>query len=80
VPVLAIVGGREMRDGRVSLRERDGSQADLPLAEAVSRLLARTRPGALWLKRSRARFRRSPINGLQASLCGGHSLACSMGD
>jgi threonyl-tRNA synthetase len=24
VPVMAIVGGREMRDGRVSLRERDG--------------------------------------------------------
>src|SRR5665647_791712 len=32
VPVMAIVGGREMRDGRVSLRERDGSQADVPLA------------------------------------------------
>jgi hypothetical protein len=28
--VMAIVGGREMRDGRVSLRERDGSQADVP--------------------------------------------------
>ena len=36
-----------MRDGRVSLRERDGSQADVPLAEAVSRLQARARPGAL---------------------------------
>ena len=41
VPVMAIVGGREMRNGRVSLRERDGSQADVPLAEAVSRLQAR---------------------------------------
>jgi len=30
-----------MRDGRVSLRERDGSRADIPLAEAVSRLQAR---------------------------------------
>jgi threonyl-tRNA synthetase len=47
VPVIAIVGGREMREGRVSLRERDGSQADVPLAEAVSRLQARARPGAL---------------------------------
>ena len=47
VPVMAIVGGREMRDGRVSLRERDGSQADAPLAEAVSRLRARARPGVL---------------------------------
>jgi threonyl-tRNA synthetase len=47
VPVMAIVGGREMRDGRVSLRERDGSQADVPLAEAVSRLQARARSGAL---------------------------------
>jgi len=35
-----------MRDGRVTLRERDGSQADVPLAEAVSRLQARARPGA----------------------------------
>src|SRR5215813_5409390 len=47
VPVIAIVGGREMREGRVSLRERDGSQADVPLAEAVSRLQARARPGTL---------------------------------
>jgi threonyl-tRNA synthetase len=47
VPVLAIVGGREMRDGRVSLRERDGSQADVALPEAVSRLQARARPGAV---------------------------------
>jgi threonyl-tRNA synthetase len=46
VPVMAIVGRREMRDGRVTLRERDGSQADLLLAEAVSRLQARARPGA----------------------------------
>jgi hypothetical protein len=45
--VMAIVGGREMRDGRVSLRERDGSQADVPLAEAVSRLQAMARPGTL---------------------------------
>jgi len=29
VPVMAIVGGREMREGRVSPRERDGSQADV---------------------------------------------------
>ena len=47
VPVIAIVGRREMRDGRVSLRERDGLQADVTLAEAVSRLQARARPGAL---------------------------------
>src|ERR1700716_2979722 len=45
VPVMAIVGGREMRDGRVSLRERDGSQADVALAEAGSRLRARGRAG-----------------------------------
>ncbi len=42
-----VVGAREMRDGRVSLRERDGAQADVSLAEAVSRLRARARPGAL---------------------------------
>jgi threonyl-tRNA synthetase len=47
VPVMAIVGAREMRDGRVSLRERDGAQADVALAEAVSRLQARARPGAV---------------------------------
>jgi threonyl-tRNA synthetase len=46
VPVMAIIGKREMRDGRVTLRERDGSQADVALAEAVSRLQARARPGA----------------------------------
>jgi len=43
---MAVVGGREMRDGRVSLRERDGSQVDLSLAEAVLLLQARARPGA----------------------------------
>jgi threonyl-tRNA synthetase len=47
VPVMAIVGEREMQDGRVSLRERDGSQIDVSLAEAVSRLQQRARPGAL---------------------------------
>lgn len=47
VSVIAIVGAREMREGRVTLRERDGSQTDVPLAEAVSRLQARARPDAL---------------------------------
>jgi threonyl-tRNA synthetase len=47
VPVMAIVGEREMRDGHVSLRERSGSQADIPLADAVSALQARARPDAL---------------------------------
>ena len=42
-----------MRDGRVSLRERDGSQADVPLAEAVSRLQARARPGAFEARSAR---------------------------
>ncbi len=46
VPVMAIVGGREMRDGRVNLRERDGAQVDVALAEAASRLRARAWPGA----------------------------------
>jgi histidyl-tRNA synthetase len=44
VPVLAVVGAREMRDGRVTLRERDGSQLNVTLADAVSRLRARTAP------------------------------------
>ena len=48
VPVLAIVGGREMRDGRVSLRERAGEQADVPLAEAVLRLRAKRGRSPLW--------------------------------
>ena len=47
VPVMAIVGEREMRNGRVSLRERDGSQIDVSLAEAVSRLRQRARPSAV---------------------------------
>jgi threonyl-tRNA synthetase len=46
VPVMAIVGAREMRNGRVTLRERDGSQADVPLADAVSRLRTRALSGA----------------------------------
>ena len=41
VPVMAIAGRREMRDGQVTLRERCGSQAEFPLAEAVSCLQAR---------------------------------------
>jgi threonyl-tRNA synthetase len=47
VPVMAILGAREMREGRVSLRERDGAQADVALAEAVSRLQVRAQPGTL---------------------------------
>jgi threonyl-tRNA synthetase len=47
VAVIAIVGGRERRDGRVSLREHDCPRADVPLAEAVSRLQARALPSAL---------------------------------
>ena len=43
VPVMAIVGGREAEEGTVSLRERDGAQASLPLAEAVQLLSARGR-------------------------------------
>lgn len=38
---------RYAEDGRVRLRERDGSQADVPLAEPASLLQARARPGAL---------------------------------
>ncbi|MGO4714871.1 threonine--tRNA ligase [Bradyrhizobium sp. 2TAF24] len=45
VPVMAIIGAREMKNGRVTLRERDGAQADVPLAEAVARLKERTRHG-----------------------------------
>jgi threonyl-tRNA synthetase len=48
---MAIVGAREMREGRVSLRERDGAHADVPLAEAVSRLQARAWPRALAAER-----------------------------
>jgi membrane carboxypeptidase/penicillin-binding protein len=33
--------------GRVTLRERDGAQADVALAEAVSRLQVRAQPGTL---------------------------------
>jgi threonyl-tRNA synthetase len=47
VPVMAIAGRREMQDGRVTLRERGGSQADFPLAEAVAHLQARARPGTV---------------------------------
>ena len=59
VPVTAIVGRREMRDGRVSLRERDGSQADIP----VSRLQARVRPvGMVGKVRFEARIQEADIH------------------
>jgi threonyl-tRNA synthetase len=50
VPVMAIVGGREMRKGRVSLRERDGSLGRRCLAEAVFRLQVRAGRAPMWLK------------------------------
>lgn len=44
VPVFAAVGAREAAAKSVSLRERDGGQAVLPLAEAVARLGERAAP------------------------------------
>lgn len=44
LPVMAIVGRREAVRGEVALRERDGAQSVLPLAEAVAALT--TRAGA----------------------------------
>jgi threonyl-tRNA synthetase len=41
VPVIAILGRREQAEGKVTLRERDGSQATLPLAEAAAALANR---------------------------------------
>jgi threonyl-tRNA synthetase len=41
VAVIVVVGKREAEAGNVSLRERDGSQSILPLAEAASILSAR---------------------------------------
>jgi threonyl-tRNA synthetase len=41
VPVMAIVGRREKAEKHVSLRERDGAQRVLPLAEAVAALSLR---------------------------------------
>lgn len=47
VPMIAILGAREVKEGRVTLRERNGAQAAVALAEAVSRLRAKARPDAL---------------------------------
>jgi threonyl-tRNA synthetase len=44
---MAIVGGCEMRDVRVSLREPDGLQADVPLTERRPACRRGARPGAL---------------------------------
>ena len=41
VPVVVIVGAREKAEGRVTLREWDGAQSVLPLAEAVAALSTR---------------------------------------
>ena len=46
VPVMAVVGGRETKERSVTLRERDGSQASLPLAEAAAMLRKRCDPAA----------------------------------
>jgi threonyl-tRNA synthetase len=43
IPVLAAVGARDERLGAVSLRRRDGSMADLPLAQAAAMLAAEAR-------------------------------------
>ena len=44
VPVMAIAGKREQVDRTVTLRERDGTQSVLSLADAVSTLAVRNRP------------------------------------
>jgi threonyl-tRNA synthetase len=41
VPIMAIVGRREMEDRRVTLRERDGTQSTVFLADAVAALSMR---------------------------------------
>ncbi|MGE0658359.1 MAG: threonine--tRNA ligase [Reyranellaceae bacterium] len=41
IPVVAVLGAREQTDQSVSLRERDGSRALLPLAQAVDSLRQR---------------------------------------
>ena len=41
IPVMAIVGRREAAEGSVTLRERDGSQQTLGLADAVAQLSTR---------------------------------------
>ena len=41
IPVMAILGRREAADRTVTLRERDGAQATLPLAAAAAALAAR---------------------------------------
>ena len=40
IPVIAIVGAREARDGTVTLRRRDGSQRLRSLAAAIGQLRA----------------------------------------
>ena len=43
VPVMAVLGRREQESQAVTLRERDGAQSTLPLAEAVALLAGRAR-------------------------------------
>lgn len=43
IPVVAIVGQREIESKSVSLRERDGSQETVPLDIAITRLLSNNR-------------------------------------
>lgn len=41
IPVVAVIGRREVADGTVTLRERDGSQRALPIGDAVRELASR---------------------------------------
>ena len=43
IPVVAVLGKREAEAGAVTLRERDGVQTTLPLADASAALMARNR-------------------------------------
>jgi len=73
VPVMAIVGGREMRTAGESARARRLTGRRCAGRGGV-RLPGEARPGALWLKRCKTCFRRARSVDPQASLCGGRAV------
>lgn len=47
VPLLVVVGSRDERDGTISIRQRDGQQSTLPLADGIEHLRLAARPPAM---------------------------------
>lgn len=79
IPIVAVVGAREVADGSVVLRNRVGGQRILPLADAVSRLraeLARPMPIVSGLKAAGAKPHATASDALAGRVEGYNDVWC----